>query len=868
MKTLWAAVSIGKRRILLLYPALALTAVASVWATLGAAFGPEPPSRDRGGLSEPSYGRQAGDLSIDGRLAFPRTADLKFDTRGTVGEILVENGRRVEQGQVLARMDSMTMARLENNAAGAIVNVRRAKGTLDTVNAATPVELAQAESMVAGAKVLVDNAQEALDNLVLPEDTAVASKEVAVARAKLALKSAEEKLDDLERDHAQRLSLSVRALAAASVALDQAWDAVADLDVHQEQRLGQALQGYAAAELALDQAQEMLDEFDLHHARSLAGAQQTTAGTGIALDVAEDSLADFLIDHSQRLAEAQAGKTAAELALDQARTALSDFDPQHAQRLAAALLTKSSAESALDRAEDNLANFDLDYAERLAAAQLSHTRAKLDLDAADDTVSRHIFTAGVSRAFDEDFIEELRALQAAAALALANFNTAKDRLAELETGPDPLVKQELESAVDLARTNLEVAEQALATLERGQELLLARQLSAAVSVAESNLRKITQVVARLEEGPDALEKQRLEATVALAKVALTDAQGELEESEEGPDTLLRAQLEADVTAARAALATAAQSLDKVQRDAEDLKIFAETGVLESVEGMLDAQSQESQGAGPRVLIAEAGAAQLILTEARNALAAGADPLEVALRVSQLDGALADLEQARDALVDLGLEADPRDRGLLESQVEAAGANLDQAIEDLEDLTINIDPLLVEAATRDLGVTEARLREAEIRLESLRGRLDLDRDHRQADLYLAEEAAKDAESDLARATITAPFDGVVYLVNADPDDEVDKDSLILRLVDPTLVYVAGFVNGSDVGRVRVGAGAEITLDSMPESPLTGNVTAVADSPRTDRGILTYEVSIRADAPQGIDVRLTGVSVTITADGSAQ
>ena len=323
-----------------------------------------------------------------------------------------------------------------------------------------------------------------------------------------------------------------------------------------------------------------------------------------------------------------------------------------------------------------------------------------------------------------------------------------------------------------------------------------------------------------------------------------------------------------MTAARAALATAAQSLDKVQRDAEDLKIFAETGVLESVEGMLGAQSQESQGPGPRVLIAEAGAAQLILTEARNALAAGADPLEVALRVSQLDGALADLEQARDALVDLGLEADPRDRGLLESQVEAAGANLDQAIEDLEDLTINIDPLLVEAATRDLGVAEARLREAEIRLESLRGRLDLDRDHRQADLSLAEEAAKDAESDLAGATITAPFDGVVYLVNADPDDEVDKDSLILRLVDPTLVDVAGFVNGSDVGRVRVGAGAEITLDSMPESPLTGNVTAVADSPRTDRGILTYEVSIRADAPQGIDVRLTGVSVTITADGSAQ
>ncbi|GAH08417.1 unnamed protein product, partial [marine sediment metagenome] len=52
---------------------------------------------------------QRGDLTIDitavGNLAFACKEELTFEVSGTVGEVLVEVGDSVEEGQVLANLD-------------------------------------------------------------------------------------------------------------------------------------------------------------------------------------------------------------------------------------------------------------------------------------------------------------------------------------------------------------------------------------------------------------------------------------------------------------------------------------------------------------------------------------------------------------------------------------------------------------------------------------------------------------------------------------------------------------------------------------------------------------------------------------------
>ena len=62
---------------------------------------------------------QLGDLvnqvSTNGSIVFPNTEILTFGTQGAVGEVLVEEGQQVEEGQILADLDRSTVASLETH---------------------------------------------------------------------------------------------------------------------------------------------------------------------------------------------------------------------------------------------------------------------------------------------------------------------------------------------------------------------------------------------------------------------------------------------------------------------------------------------------------------------------------------------------------------------------------------------------------------------------------------------------------------------------------------------------------------------------------------------------------------------------------
>ena len=66
---------------------------------------------------------QRGDLinqvSTNGSLVFPNKEALRFGSQGTVGQVSVEEGDAVVQGQLLASLDSASKAALERAAAQA-----------------------------------------------------------------------------------------------------------------------------------------------------------------------------------------------------------------------------------------------------------------------------------------------------------------------------------------------------------------------------------------------------------------------------------------------------------------------------------------------------------------------------------------------------------------------------------------------------------------------------------------------------------------------------------------------------------------------------------------------------------------------------
>ena len=62
-------------------------------------------------------GDLVNDVSVNGALVFPNRETVSFGAQGTVGEVLVEEGQGVAEGQELAKLDAETLTSLEKSIA-------------------------------------------------------------------------------------------------------------------------------------------------------------------------------------------------------------------------------------------------------------------------------------------------------------------------------------------------------------------------------------------------------------------------------------------------------------------------------------------------------------------------------------------------------------------------------------------------------------------------------------------------------------------------------------------------------------------------------------------------------------------------------
>lgn len=85
---------------------------------------------------------------------------------------------------------------------------------------------------------------------------------------------------------------------------------------------------------------------------------------------------------------------------------------------------------------------------------------------------------------------------------------------------------------------------------------------------------------------------------------------------------------------------------------------------------------------------------------------------------------------------------------------------------------------------------------------------------------------DAQGGLT-ATIAAPFEGVVIKVNAAPGKVVEPADELFTIADLSQVWVQAEVYEKDLGRIRVGQPATITVDTYPGERFIGRITYIAD-----------------------------------------
>ncbi len=97
----------------------------------------------------------------------------------------------------------------------------------------------------------------------------------------------------------------------------------------------------------------------------------------------------------------------------------------------------------------------------------------------------------------------------------------------------------------------------------------------------------------------------------------------------------------------------------------------------------------------------------------------------------------------------------------------------------------------------------------------------------ADLQGAAAELELAALDLTRCRLFSPAAGRVLSKSREPGEMVQPGTPIVTLGDLSRPWVNVYVGERDLGKVRLGMAAQVTVDSFPDQPFAGKVTFVSD-----------------------------------------
>lgn len=328
-----------------------------------------------------------------------------------------------------------------------------------------------------------------------------------------------------------------------------------------------------------------------------------------------------------------------------------------------------------------------------------------------------------------------------------------------------------------------------------------------------------------------LDTARLELQVQQAQAALALAEAQLAQLRAGPQPEEVAAAEANVRAAKAQVTAAAANLDQVAIGAGDAQIAAAQADLAA------AISQQKAAADTYDMVLKCFKFTLPTGEKQKICPAlGAPEEQARYNLEATDKALAAAQARLDELL-AGADAD--ELRASRSNVLAVAAQRDAAQAQLD--------LLVA------GATDEQIVDAE------------------AQVAQAQAALDEAQLALERATLRAPFDGVVAGVNVTAGEIASTGLPPITVLDTSRFRVIASLDEIDVGLLAEGLAAEVTLDALPDVVVAGTVERIAPVATPEGGVVYYDViiglaptqaPIRADMTANVTVRVDELSDVLT------
>jgi len=222
-----------------------------------------------------------------------------------------------------------------------------------------------------------------------------------------------------------------------------------------------------------------------------------------------------------------------------------------------------------------------------------------------------------------------------------------------------------------------------------------------------------------------------------------------------------------------------------------------------------------------------------------------------------------------------------DKENLSASLREAAANLQAAEATLKGSQATLEKNVIEAEGPDVefarrgherarklyeekllpqsGLDDAKvaLDVAENKQRTAKGQLSISRSNiAQAEAKVAQARASvaRAEEDLRNATIRAPIKGMVLSRDVEQGSPVSSilnmgsaATLVMTLGDIEQVFVRGKVDESDIGRVRLGMPARISVETFKDRKFDGKVTQISPIGVEKDNVTTFEVKVSIQNP---------------------
>ena len=212
-----------------------------------------------------------------------------------------------------------------------------------------------------------------------------------------------------------------------------------------------------------------------------------------------------------------------------------------------------------------------------------------------------------------------------------------------------------------------------------------------------------------------------------------------------------------------------------------------------------------------------------------------------------------------------------------AQLEASTASMNATRADLERAKVDAEgpdvPLLKRAYDRAKGmakegvVSVSALDDAQKNYEMSLNKQNVSKAQLQvlqakigqSQAQVAQDRAnlKQLEEQLGYTTITSPIDGIILSRDVEVGDAVSSilvlgssATLVMTLGDTSEVYVKGKVDESDIGKVYMGQGARIKVESYKDKTFTGKVNKISPMGVEKDNVTTFEVRVSINNPEGV------------------